>query len=79
MNADMLNRGTEDAPLSLSLSLFLRGRQRPLLPPLDPQSVILRRLTTSYIPQVSSNLSLTGSGLRHYSKTISHRNLSIHK
>ena len=35
----MLNRGTEDAPLSLSLSLFLRGRQRPLLPPLDPHLI----------------------------------------
>ena len=48
MNADMLNRGTEDRPLplslcrSLSLSLFLRGvgggggGGRPLRPPLDP-------------------------------------------
>jgi hypothetical protein len=32
MNADMLNRGTED--LSLSLSLF-RGGERPVRPPLD--------------------------------------------
>jgi hypothetical protein len=40
MNADMLNRGTEDRPLplslSLSLSLFTRGGERPLRPPLDP-------------------------------------------
>ncbi len=37
MNADMLNRGTED-PLSLSLSLFFLGGggERPLRPPLDP-------------------------------------------
>ena len=34
MNADMLNRGTEDRPLSLSL--FSRGGERPLRPPLDP-------------------------------------------
>jgi hypothetical protein len=42
MNADMLNRGTEDRPLplslslSLSLSLFTGGGERPLRPPLDP-------------------------------------------
>jgi hypothetical protein len=45
MNADMLNRGTEDrpAPLPLSLSFFfLRGGggERPLRPPLDPPLVI---------------------------------------
>ena len=40
MNADMLNRGTEDRPsLSLSLFFFLRGPQRPFLPPLDPQLI----------------------------------------
>jgi hypothetical protein len=35
MNADMLNRGTEDPPLSLS---FFRGGggERSLRPPLDP-------------------------------------------
>ena len=32
MNADMLNRGTEDSPPSL----FFRGGERPLRPPLDP-------------------------------------------
>ena len=40
MNADMLNRGTEDRllplSLSLSLSLFTGGGERPLRPPLDP-------------------------------------------
>ena len=35
MNADMLNRGTEDTPPP-SLSLFFRGCERPLRPPLDP-------------------------------------------
>ena len=44
MNANMLNRGTEDRPpTSLSLSLSLLGvSERPLRPPLDPQT----RLTT---------------------------------
>ena len=51
MNADMLNRGTEDRPLppplslSLSLSLFLGGGvgggERPLRPPLDPPLIKL--------------------------------------
>jgi hypothetical protein len=39
MNADMLNRGTEDRPPSLSLSLFFSfiGGGRTSLPPaLDP-------------------------------------------
>jgi hypothetical protein len=41
MNADMLNRGTEDHPpptLSLSISLFFRegGANVPSVPPLDP-------------------------------------------
>jgi hypothetical protein len=39
MNADMLNRWTEvppHPPLYLSLSLFFRGGERPLRPPLDP-------------------------------------------
>ena len=45
MDADMLNRGTEDHPLpppSLSISLFFffvrggGGGERPLRPPLDP-------------------------------------------
>jgi hypothetical protein len=37
MNADMLNRGTEDTPLHpLSLSFFRGGGERPLRPPLDP-------------------------------------------
>ena len=31
MNADMLNRGTEDPP-SLSLSICFRGGERPLRP-----------------------------------------------
>jgi hypothetical protein len=37
MNADLLNRGTED-PLSLSLTLFFfrGGGEHPLRPPLDP-------------------------------------------
>ena len=38
MNADMLNRGTEDRPPPLSLSLLVGGGggERPLRPPLDP-------------------------------------------
>ena len=39
MNADMLNRGTEDRPPSLSLSLFFlggEGGERHFRPPLDP-------------------------------------------
>ena len=55
MNADMLNRETEDRPppphsLSLSLSLFLggRGRERPLRPPLDPPPNGTRTIGSSH-------------------------------
>ena len=41
MNADMLNRGTEDSlPLSLSLFFLGGGGERPLRPPLDPPLVL---------------------------------------
>jgi hypothetical protein len=39
MNADMLNRGTEDRP-SPSFSFRAGGGKRPLRPPLDPPLVI---------------------------------------
>ena len=46
MNADMLNRGTED-PLSFSLSLFFfrgGGGERPLHPPLDPPLLVTTQM-----------------------------------
>ena len=46
MNADILNRGTEDRPPPLSLSLSLGGGggggERPLRPPLDPPLILCK-------------------------------------
>ena len=51
MNADMLNRETEDRPPPLSLSLFFRGGgggERPLRPPLDPPPNGTRKIGSSH-------------------------------
>ena len=40
MNADMLNRGTEERP---PLFFSFRGGKRPLRPPLDPPLILYQR------------------------------------
>ena len=52
MNADMLNRETEDRPPPHSLSLFFLGGggggERPLRPPLDPPPNGTRKIGSSH-------------------------------
>jgi hypothetical protein len=73
MNADMLNRGTEDrTSLSFSLSLFFQGgAERPIRPPLDSPLQLVDTLLIVQHGNIYKNPQL--SDYRMSSKTREHR------
>jgi hypothetical protein len=74
MNADMLNRGTEDPPppLSLSFSFFLGGGgERTLRSPLDPPRAI-----PFHMPY--TNITIEGETTRMKNLTINRKQQQIY-